>query len=141
MFYRIILILYISLIYSNVLAKNSRILIASTTSTYDTGLLDYLNNEFNKKFDIDIHVLVLGTGQAIKVAENGDVDILLVHHYNAEKKFVNEGYGIKRHDLMFNDYVIVGPKFDKNNCKSIEATLLRIKNNNLVFISRGEDPP
>ena len=79
MFHKIFLILFISLINFNIFADNNRIIIASTTSTYDTGLLDYVNKEFEKKFNIKVHILSLGTGQAIKMAENGDADILLVH--------------------------------------------------------------
>ena len=87
-------------------------------------LLDYINNEFEKKFNIKIHVLSLGTGQAITLAKNGDADILLVHDTLSELEFVKNGYGIKRHKLMYNDYLIVGPKNDNDICDSIEKKLL-----------------
>ena len=79
MFHKIFLILFISLINFNIFADNNRIIIASTTSAYDSGLLEYINNEFEMKFNIKVHVLALGTGQAIRIAKNGDADILLVH--------------------------------------------------------------
>jgi tungstate transport system substrate-binding protein len=84
-------------------------------------------------------VLALGTGQAIKIAEQGNADILLVHHTPSEIKFVKEGYGVKRYDLMYNDFVIVGPINSNYECDSIENILLKIKNNELLFLSRGDD--
>ena len=139
MFNRIFLILFLSLINFNIFADNNRIIIASTTSTYDTGLLDYVNKEFEKQFNIEVHVLSLGTGQAIRIAKNGDADILLVHDTLSEIDFIKEGYGNTRHNLMYNDYVIVGPKTDKDKCDSIANILLKIKNNKYIFISRGDE--
>ena len=124
MFHKIFLILFISLINFNIFADNNRIIIASTTSTYDTGLLDYVNKEFEKKFNIKVHVLSLGTGQAIRIAKNGDADILLVHDTLSEIDFIKEGYGETRHNLMYNDYVLIGPKKDKQKCISIESNNL-----------------
>ena len=118
------IIFFISLINTNVLAENNRIIIASTTSAYDSGLLEYVNNEFEMKFDIKVHVLALGTGQAIKIAKNGDADILLVHDTLSEIDFIKEGYGNERYNLMYNDYVIVGPKTDNDKCDSIANILL-----------------
>jgi len=139
MFHKIFLIFIISLINLNILADNNRIIMASTTSAYDSGLIDYINKEFKKKFNINVHVLALGTGQAIKIAKNGDADVLLVHDTLEEKKFIKEGYGKIRHNLMYNDYVIVGPKTDNEKCVSIKETLLKIMNNKLIFISRGDE--
>jgi tungstate transport system substrate-binding protein len=139
MFHKIFIIFFINLINLNVLADNNRIIIASTTSAYDSGLVDYINKEFEKKFNIYVHVLALGTGQAIRIAKNGDADVLLVHDTLEEKKFIKEGYGKTRHDLMYNDYVIVGPKTDNEKCDSIKETLLKIMNNKLIFISRGDE--
>ena len=139
MFHKILLILAISLINFNIYADNKRIIIASTTSTYHTGLLQYINKEFEKKFNIKVHILSLGTGQAIKMAENGDADILLVHDTLSELEFIKEGYGNIRHNLMYNDYIIVGPKTDNDKCDSISQTLLKIKNNEYIFISRGDE--
>ncbi len=123
---------------SNVIATN-KISVASTTSTHDTGLLKYINKYFTREFNINVNVLSLGTGQAIRVAKDGNVEILLVHHLPSEIEFVNKGYGILRHNLMYNDFVLVGPKYDKYECKSIEGKLKQIANNRLTFISRGDD--
>ncbi len=124
---------------TNTHAKNERIIIASTTSTYDTGLMKYLNKKFYENFNITVNVLSLGTGQAIEIAKNGDADILLVHDTISENKFVKEGFGIKRHKLMYNDYILVGPNYDQDKCKSIEQSLIRIKENKNIFISRGDE--
>ena len=139
MFYKIFLILFINLINFNIFAVNNRIIIASSTSAYDSGLLEYINKEFEKQFNINVHVLSLGTGQAIRIAENGDADILLVHDTPAEIDFIKNGYGTIRHNLMYNHYVIVGPKIDNDKCYSISNTLSKIKNNKFIFISRGDN--
>ncbi len=139
MFNKIFLILLINLINFNIFADNNRIIIASTTSVYDSGLLDYVNKEFEKKFNIMVHVLALGTGQAIRLAKNGDADILLVHDTLSEIEFIKEGFGNTRYNLMYNSYVIVGPKTDKDKCDSIKKTLLKIINNEFIFISRGDE--
>ena len=139
MFHKIFLILFISLINCNIFADNNRIIIASTTSAYDSGLIDYVNKEFEKKFNIKVHVLALGTGQAIRIAKNGDADVLLVHDTLSEIEFIKEGYGNTRHNLMYNDYVIVGPKTDNDRCDSIEKTLLKIINSEFIFVSRADE--
>ena len=120
-------------------ADEDRLIIASTTSTNDTGLLKYLNNEFNKIYDVKIHVLSLGTGQALKVAKDGNADLLLVHHTPSEIEFIKKDYGIKRYDLMYNYFVLVGPKDDHNECNSIKDVLNYIFNNKKKFISRGDE--
>jgi len=137
---RYILIFIFSILFSSYsFSKDDRLIIASTTSTYDSGLLNYLNSYFQKIYNIDIHVIALGTGQAIKIAENGDADILLVHHKPSELKFINENYGIKRFDLMYNDYIIIGPKDDADRCNSIESFFHKILKNKLIFVSRGDE--
>ncbi len=134
------LIIIIFLFYNNITkAENENISIASTTSTHDTGLLKYINKNFTKEFNINVKVLSLGTGQAIKVAKDGNVEILLVHHLPSELEFMNNGFGLLRHNLMYNDFVLIGPKKDNKNCKSIEKKLDEISNNKLIFISRGDD--
>ena len=133
----IILIIFFS-VHLNAHAENF-ISIASTTSTHDTGLLNNINKNFTEKFDIKVKVLSLGTGQAIRIAKDGNVEILLVHHFPSELKFMNDGYGNIRYDLMYNDFVLVGPKEDNNNCDSIEKKLIDITNKELIFISRGDD--
>lgn len=139
MYYKILLVFFLNFISLNLYGENNRIFIASTTSTYDTGLLEYINDKFEGSFNINVSVIAVGTGQAIKIAENGDVDILLVHDTPSELEFVNNGYGIKRHKLMYNDYIIVGPKLDNDQCETIEQTLRKIKNNKLTFISRSDE--
>ena len=123
----------------NIKAENNYISIASTTSTHDTGLLKYINKFFTNEFNINVKVLSLGTGQAIRIAKDGNVEILLVHHLPSELEFMNNDYGIIRYDLMYNDFVLVGPKEDNNKCISIKEKLEEIADNKFQFISRGDD--
>ena len=139
MFFKILIFCLVIIFNYSISADQNRLIIASTTSTYDTGLLSYLNKEFIKEHDITIHVLALGTGQAIKVAEQGNADILLVHHTPSEIKFIKDGYGIKRFNLMYNDFIIVGPKQDSLKCDSIKSILEKISNDKILFLSRGDD--
>lgn len=120
-------------------AFENKIIVASTTSTYDSGLLTYLNKVFENTYNIKVQVLSLGTGQAIRTAMNGNVEVLLVHDINSELKFINDGYGLIRYNLMYNDYIIVGPKKDNNECNNINEKLNKIYLNNYEFISRGDD--
>jgi tungstate transport system substrate-binding protein len=136
---RVLLIFILIFLIKNALANDKHITIASTTSTHDTGLLEYINKEFEKKYKIKVRALSLGTGQAIKVAMDGNVEILLVHHKKSELEFMNKGYGTLRHDLMYNDFVLIGPKKDKNRCSSIEDKMIEIKKSKLLFISRGDE--
>ena len=118
------------------------IVVQSTTSTQNSGLLDHILPQFTKESGIEVRVVAVGTGQAIKNARNGDGDVLLVHAKKAEEAFVAEGYGVKRHDLMYNDFVIVGPANDIAAVKSAESAsqaLVRIANSEALFISRGDD--
>ena len=117
----------------------NKIIVASTTSTYDTGLLNLLNDKFYEKFNIRVQVLSLGTGQAIRTAKDGNAEILLVHHKPSEIEFMNNEYGEERYEIMYNDYVLVGPKSDDGNCKSVQHKLEEIHNNKFLFISRGDD--
>ena len=133
----ILTILLLFLITENV--KANKIVVASTTSTYDTGLLNLLNDKFYEKFNIRVQVLSLGTGQAIRTAKDGNAEILLVHHQPSELEFMNNGYGEVRYEIMYNDYVLVGPKNDNNGCKSVKKKLEDIYNNKFLFISRGDD--
>ena len=117
----------------------NKIIVASTTSTYDTGLLNHLNDKFYENFNIKVQVLSLGTGQAIRTAKDGNAEILLVHHKPSELEFMNNGYGEERYEIMYNDYVLVGPKNDNGDCKSVQHKLEEIHNNKFLFISRGDD--
>ncbi len=134
-----LLILIFLLLTNNVNAKKERIILASTTSTYDSGLLDYLHKNYSYKSKTEVHVISLGTGQAIELAKSGNADILIVHHTPSEVKFINDGYGTIRHNLMYNDYILVGPKNDIRACDSMNQFLLDIINNKFTFISRGDD--
>jgi tungstate transport system substrate-binding protein len=123
-------------------AAQDSILVQSTTSTQNSGLYDYLLPIFEKKTGIKVNVVAVGTGQAIKNAKNGDGDVLLVHAKPDELKFVKEGYGVKRYDLMYNDFVIVGPESDPakiNGMKSAPAALKKIAKAKALFASRGDN--
>ena len=123
----------------NINALERKIIIASTTSTYDSGLLKYLNKYFMNKYEINVQIIVQGTGQAIRTAKDGNVELLLVHHKKSEIEFMKNDYGLKRFNLMYNDYVIIGPKEDLDKCQNIQNKLQNIIKNNLRFISRGDD--
>ena len=123
----------------NINALERKIIIASTTSTYDSGLLKYLNEHFMNKNEINVQTIVQGTGQAIRTAKDGNVELLLVHHKESEIEFMKNNYGLKRFNLMYNDYVIIGPKEDLDKCQNIQNKLKNIIQNNLKFISRGDD--
>ena len=91
-------------------AEGESLILATTTSTYDSGLLDYLLPEFEEANNIEVDVIAVGTGQAIEIGKSGDCDIILVHARELEDQFVAEGYGTQRWDVMYNDYVYLGPK-------------------------------
>lgn len=123
-------------------AEEKSIILQSTTSTENSGLLNHLIPIFKKDTGIRIHVVAVGTGQALKNARNGDGDVLLVHAKSAEEKFVIEGYGVERFDVMFNDFVILGPKNDPakvKDFKDVTKGLAQIANKKASFISRGDD--
>ena len=118
------------------------ITVQSTTSTQNSGLLDAILPKFTEKTGIEVRVVAVGTGQAIKNAMNGDGDVLLVHAQAAEEKFVADGYGVKRHDLMYNDFVVAGPATDPakvGGMKDVVAALGKIAAARAVFASRGDD--
>jgi len=116
--------------------------LATTTSTYETGLLDTIFPPFEKKHDCKIHVVSVGTGKAVKIAENGDVDIIMVHARKAEDTFVNKGYGVNRRDVMYNDFLMIGPADDPagiRGLKDAKQALARIMASKSTFVSRGDD--
>ena len=117
------------------------LVMATTTSTDNTGLLDYLMPNFKKATGIEVKWTATGTGKALKLGENCDVDILMVHAPPAEKNFVNAGFGIDRREIMYNDFVIIGPAADKTGIKgkSIADALKAIKANKAIFVSRGDN--
>jgi tungstate transport system substrate-binding protein len=122
-------------------AGNNELMMATTTSTDNTGLLEYLIPHFEKKTGISLKWTATGTGKALKLGQNCDVDVLLVHAPPAEKKYIANGYGKDRREVMYNDFVIIGPKNDPAEIKgqSISGALNVVKNKKAVFVSRGDD--
>jgi tungstate transport system substrate-binding protein len=124
------------------LADERFIVVASTTSTQDSGLFDYLLPLFTKKTDIEVRVVAKGTGQAIDLAKKGDADVLFVHDKKSEEKFVADGFGVKRFEVMYNDFIIVGPQADPAGIKGASdapAALAKIAAAAAPFASRGDD--
>ena len=124
------------------LAEEKSILVQSTTSTANSGLYDYILPMFTAKTGIKVNVVAVGTGQAIKNAQNGDGDVLLVHAKASEEKFVAEGWGVERSDVMYNDFVIVGPAADPAGIagsKDAVAAMKTIANKKSLFASRGDN--
>jgi len=116
--------------------------LATTTSTDDSGLLDYLLPEFQKDTNYQVEVIAVGTGQAIEMGEAGDVDVLLVHSRAAEDKFVADGFGVDRRDVMYNDFLIIGPAEDPAGIKGTTDALAAFKaiaDKKAAFVSRGDD--
>ena len=122
-------------------AQDKSIVVASTTSTQDSGLFGHLLPIFKEKTGIDVKVVAQGTGQALDTARRGDADVVFVHAKPAEEKFLSEGFGVKRFPVMYNDFVLIGPKDDPagiKGSKDIVAALKAIKNKAAPFISRGD---
>lgn len=121
-------------------AKDSTELkMATTTSTADTGLLDYLTPIFKADTGYDLKYVSVGTGAAIKHGENGDVDILLVHAKKSEEKFVADGFGVERFEVMYNDFIVVGPKDTLPYSNDVKATLTQVFEKKVNWVSRGDD--
>ena len=121
-------------------AQAQTITMASTTSTEQSGLFTHLLPEFKKASGLDVKVVAVGTGQAIDMARRGDADVLFVHDQAAEEKFVADGFAAKRYPVMYNDFVLVGPKVDPaaTRGKDIGTALKKIAAANAPFISRGD---
>ncbi len=122
-------------------AQDKSIVVASTTSTQDSGLFGYLLPLFKAKTGIEVKVVALGTGQALDTARRGDADVVFVHAKSEEEKFLAEGFGVKRFPVMYNDFVLIGPRSDPAgvvNTKDIVAALKAIKAKASPFISRGD---
>ncbi|MDZ7710743.1 MAG: substrate-binding domain-containing protein [Roseovarius sp.] len=123
-------------------AQDEFILVQSTTSTQNSGLFEHILPTFEEKTGIDVRVVAVGTGQALRNAMNGDGDVLFVHAKPAEEKFVAEGHGVARADVMYNDFVIVGPPSDPAGVagmSDVVAALRRIAETQAPFASRGDD--
>ncbi len=123
-------------------AEDQFITLASTTSTDNSGLFNHILPVFTVETGIAVRVVAVGTGQAIRLAENGDADVLLVHHQESEERFVADGFGLARHQVMYNDFVLVGPERDPAGIKGTgeaRAALSRIAETESLFASRGDD--
>ena len=126
---------------SPVLAQEKSIVVASTTSTQDSGLFGHILPLFKAKTGIDVRVVAQGTGQALDTARRGDADVVFVHARAQEEKFVADGFGVKRFDVMYNDFVLIGPKTDPAKVKGgsdILAALKSIHQAGSPFVSRGD---
>ena len=122
-------------------AQDKSIVVSSTTSTQDSGLFGHILPLFKAKTGIDVKVISQGTGQALDTGRRGDADVVFVHAKSAEEKFLAEGFGVKRYPVMYNDFVIIGPKNDPAGIKStkdVSAALNTIKAKGASFISRGD---
>ncbi len=118
------------------------ITVASTTSTENSGLFGYILPQFQQATGIAVRVVAVGTGQAIKNAERGDADVLFVHHQPSEAQFVAQGFGVERRDVMYNDFVLVGPQTDPARVQGmtdVVAALAQIAATPAPFVSRGDD--
>ncbi len=123
-------------------AETPAITLASTTSTENSGLFAHLLPRFTGASGIAVRVVAVGTGQALRMARNGDADVLLVHHRPSEEAFVAAGYGVQRHDVMYNDFVLVGPRADPASLRGLDdaaAALARVAATRAPFASRGDD--
>jgi len=122
------------------MAQDRSIVVASTTSTQDSGLFGYLLPLFKAKTNIDVKVIAQGTGQALDTARRGDADVVFVHARAQEEKFLAEGFGVQRFDVMYNDFVLIGPNGDPAGVKGadIETALKSIRAKAAPFVSRGD---
>jgi tungstate transport system substrate-binding protein len=121
--------------------QDRSIVVASTTSTEDSGLFGHILPLFKAKTGIDVKVVAQGTGQALDTGRRGDADVVFVHARAAEEKFLAEGYGVKRYPVMYNDFVLIGPNSDPagvKGTKDIVAALKTLKEKGIAFISRGD---
>jgi tungstate transport system substrate-binding protein len=126
----------------NAFAAEGTLRLATTTSTENSGLLKVIIPKFEAASGLKVHVISVGTGKAMKLGENGDVDVVLAHSRPDEDQFVAQGYGVNRRDVMYNDFVLVGPKDDParvRGMKNVVAALRRILESKDTFVSRGDD--
>ncbi|HEY6007502.1 MAG TPA: substrate-binding domain-containing protein [Geobacteraceae bacterium] len=139
--HRVMLALTILLVLSSAAHAEERLKMSTTTSTQDSGLLKVLLPPFEKKNNCKVDVIAVGTGQSLKIGEAGDVDVVFVHARKLEDKFVADGFGVNRRDVMYNDFVIIGPKGDPAGiakAKSAAEALQMIAAKQASFVSRGD---
>ncbi len=116
--------------------------LTTTTSTYDTGLLNEVNEAFEERFGVEVDAVAQGTGQALETARNGDSDVVMVHARSLEDEFMEEGYGVNRRDLMYNDFVVVGPAEDPagiEGSEEVTEAFSTIAQEEAIFVSRGDN--
>jgi tungstate transport system substrate-binding protein len=126
---------------ASALAQDKSIVVASTTSTQDSGLFGHILPLFKAKTGIDVKVVAQGTGQALDTGRRGDADVVFVHAKSAEEKFLAEGFGVKRYPVMYNDFILIGPKGDPagiKGSKDIVTALKTLRDKGIAFISRGD---
>ena len=124
------------------LAQDTAIVVASTTSTQDSGLFGHILPLFKAKTGIDVKVIAQGTGQALDTGRRGDADVVFVHAKSQEEKFVTDGFGVERFDVMYNDFVLVGPASDPAKIKGFSDSLSALKaiaTSGALFVSRGDN--
>lgn len=142
-FFKLTLIILCLSVISNAYSKDNKLIrVATTTSTENSGLLKYLAPKFEQQTAYKLHFIAVGTGKALQMGRDGDVDLMLVHAKDAEDKFVADGHGVKRYPVMYNDFVIVGPKEAAKQLSdkaSIREVLEHIATNKEKFVSRGDD--
>jgi tungstate transport system substrate-binding protein len=130
------------LLSASAIAQDKSIVVASTTSTEDSGLFGYLLPLFKAKTGIAVKVVAQGTGQALDTARRGDADVVFVHARSAEEKFLAEGFGVMRYPVMYNDFVLIGPQSDPagiNGSTDVAAALRTLESKGIAFISRGDN--
>ena len=137
---RALALITVALVATFSIAQTSSIVMASTTSTEQSGLFGHLLPEFKKASGIDVKVVAVGTGQAIDMGRRGDADVLFVHDQVAEEKVVAEGFAVKRYPVMYNDFLLIGPAADPAHIKGKDITeaLKKVNAANAGFISRGD---
>jgi tungstate transport system substrate-binding protein len=138
---RVLLGLALAALAAPALAQDKSIVVASTTSTQDSGLFEYLLPLYKQKTGVTVKVISQGTGQALDTGRRGDADVVFVHAKSAEEKFLAEGQGVKRYPVMYNDFVLIGPKSDPagiKGMKDVGKALTAIKDKQAAFISRGD---
>ncbi|MEQ1648108.1 MAG: extracellular solute-binding protein [Hyphomicrobiaceae bacterium] len=136
-----VLVIALLALASPALAQDKSIVVASTTSTQDSGLFGHILPLFKAKTGIDVKVVAQGTGQALDTGRRGDADVVFVHAKSQEEKFVTDGFGVQRFDVMYNDFVLIGPKSDPakiTGSKDINAGLKAISTAQSPFVSRGD---
>ena len=136
------LILLMILLIPGFAVSQERLRMSTTTSTENSGLLDVLLPPFERMFDVKVDVIAVGTGKALRLGRNGDVDIVFVHAREAEDKFVSDGFGVNRRDVMYNDFVVTGPENDPAKVKGTNnaaKAFAKIAKAGALFVSRGDD--